>query len=219
MSANPPSPAQGQQLPQVIRTLISFLLFVHLFLLLVAAAVNFPPLSPLRQSLGQRLRERGLLAHLQVLDMDRAYDTRLTHGRRIDIDHQLQAEIFSGAQQPNSVNLPPAGGWQGLRAHRYQSLARNLALAESLDGERAGLLPSAIARGLLLEHNANRVHLMCRGHFLLSREESARGMDPNVREKWLTVYEADAKLADGELIFQQRASALETAPPAPAVPR
>jgi len=219
MTVSLPSSPEGQLPPQGIRTLVSFLLFVHLFLLLVAAAANFPPLSPLRQSLGQKLRERGLLAHLQVLDMDRAYDVRLTHGRRIDIDHQLQAEIFPGDQQPFIVNLPPAGLWARLRTRRFYSLARNLALAESLGGERAGLLPAALARGLLHEHNAARVHLACRGHFLLSREESARGMDPNSSEKWLTVYEADAKLAHGELIFQQRAAALETAPPAPAAPR
>jgi hypothetical protein len=219
MSSSPRSAAPGQGLPQGIRTLISFLLFVHLFLLLIAVAANFPPLSPLRQSLGQRLREKGLLAHLQILDMDRAYDTRLTHGRRIDIDHRLRAEIFTEDEKARTVDLPPPANWRMVRGQRYASLARNVALAEALGGERAGLLPAAIARGLLLEDGAQRVHLICQGRFLLSREESARGMDPGAPEKSLTVYEADAKLAEGELIFQQRAAPLETAPPAPAASR
>ncbi|MBI3464833.1 MAG: hypothetical protein HY000_17530, partial [Planctomycetes bacterium] len=127
------------------------------------------------------------------------------------------AEIYADdRREPQTVILPATSNWQRVRAGRYYSLALNVALAESLGGERAGILPAAIARGLLVEQQADRLHLMCRGHFLLSREESARGMDPNVPEKWLTVYDADAKLIEGELIFQQRASALETAPPAPA---
>ena len=220
MSAHPPSSAARRQLPQAVRTLISFLLFVHLFFLAVAIAASFPPLSPLRQSLGARLREKGLLAHLQVLDMDRAYDMRLTHGRRIDIDHEIQADLYTaGSQQPQTVKLPDNGAWRLLTAPRYRALAKNVAFAESLGGTRAGVLPAAISRGLLIEQRADRLVFQCRGHFVLSREESARGLDPVAPEKWLTVYQADAKLADGEVVFQQRASALETAPPAPTAPQ
>jgi hypothetical protein len=218
MSVSSSAPPK-QNLPQGVRTLISFLLFVHLFLLSIAIAANFPPLSAVRESLGARLRDKGLLAHLQVLDMDRAYDTRLTHGRRIDIDHQIQGEVFSANGKPVNVNVPPSDGLYALRAQRYFALGRSMAMAEALGGEQAGLLPAAVARGLLLETGADRLHLLCRGHFLLSREESVQGMDPNAPQKWVTVYEADAELADGDLIFQQRAAPLETAPPATSTPR
>ena len=212
-------PADAALPSEGVRTLVSFLLFVHLFALMVAVASNAGPVSAMRRALREA---KPLIAYLQLLHMDLAYNFHLTHATEWDTDHFLEIERdWKGQPDANAarLKLPEPGGLPGIRAQRYHNLARNLAGLVGQD-EAESILPYAISRGLLAQHGitGGRHRFRCRRHFLLEMREAAlidpADRDPFHSRRYGNVYEADLKFVGGQLLINKVAGAAETAPAA-----
>ena len=215
---DPASPADSELPSEGRRTVISFLLFVHLFALGVAIASNAAPVSPLRR----QLREVPFIRpYLQLLYMDLGYNFHLTYSEEYDTDHFFELELSrknTSGPETTKIVLPPSGLRPPIRRGRYHNLALNAARLEG-DDQFESLLPKAIAKRLLAEaHVTEGNHrIRCRRHYLLTRA-MVGSTDPEVRdpfalERYATVYEADVFFDDqGELQIVKTASATETAP-------
>ena len=216
---NDPASSGDSELPsEGLRTVISFLLFVHLFALGVAIASNAAPVSALRR----QLRDVPFVRpYLQLFQMDLGYNFHLTYSEEFDTDHFFELEL--GGQQASGpettkILLPPSGLRPPIRRDRYHNLALNAARLMG-DDQFESLLPKAIAKRLLAEANVTEgTHrIRCRRHYLLTRA-MVGSTDPRVRDpfaagRYGTVYEADVFFDDqGELQIVKTASASETAP-------
>jgi hypothetical protein len=212
--ANTAPPAS---LPQSVRTLISFLLFLHLFALGVAVASNAGPVSPLRRALR---RAPFVRPYLQWLQMDLAYNYHLTFGSELDCDHFVEIELdWKGRSDPRATTLalPEQSMWPRERVKRYHNLTLSMA---SFEGQSAveSLLPHAVSRRLLAERGitsgAHRFRL--RRHMLLPMQDAASTSpairDPFGARRYQTALEYDLAFARGELLVSKAAEARETAP-------
>ena len=128
-SGSPGIPSQG------VRTLITLLLFFHLFALLAGVAGNFGARSGLRR----QLRESpGIQPYLRTLWMDTGYDFGLIYNNPYDFDHTCQIELNPATTENEQggneqiertfVDLMPEGIWDGMRQRRYLALAQKLRL-------------------------------------------------------------------------------------------
>ncbi|MFV2069455.1 MAG: hypothetical protein ACC645_21025 [Pirellulales bacterium] len=203
--------------PEGLRTLVSFLLFFHLFALSVAVAANARPVSRLRNSL---LQIPGVRAYLDLLNMDLAYNFHLTHATELDTDHFVEIELdWNGKTDPKArrIVLPEPGMRPGIRKRRFRNLARVMAAVVGEDDVES-LLPHAVARGLLASNGIDQGHhrFRCRRHFLLQAKD-VQSIDPAAHDpfhssRYGTAYEADLIVSQGELSIIKAAGAAETAP-------
>jgi len=209
----PGMPSEG------LRTLLSFLLFVHLFALAVAISSNARPLSGLRNQLGHI---PFLRPYLQVLHMDLAYNFHLTYALAEDTDQWIElrsaednANDLSGADSGRRMIFPERGIAPPVRRNRY----RNLMLLTYLlaQGENAeSLLPKQIATRLFHEQGITDGTYVAnvRRRDLVSMEQAASS-DADVRDPLNTptysVYEAELWFSRDGLELNKQASALETA--------
>ncbi len=204
----PPEAGQEPAGPSAqVRTLVSFLLFAHLFSLGLSWTM-WRLSSPMRQALR---RFPGF--YLQLLGMDVAPDSgivrlpsgelypsprvlpksrralwHLTQGDALDVDHFLILRDEQGRQ----VQWPPPGAG-GLRHRRYQMIAWEMARLAGIE-DTENVLPAALGRGLLREAGMQRATLECR-RLLLRAPEEARSNDPTLNDpyhdsRWVTVYQA-----------------------------
>ena len=135
-SGSPGIPSQG------VRTLITLLLFFHLFALFAGVAGNFGARSGLRRELRE---SPGIQPYLRTLWMDTGYDFGLIYNNPYDFDHVCQIELNPTAIENEQtertfVDLMPEGIWDGLRQRRYLSLAQQLRihLGDNNEGGRLG---------------------------------------------------------------------------------
>lgn len=198
------------------RTAISFLLFLHLFALAVAVFSN-PPASGLLQGLR---RAPGVTEYLQLLHMDLSYRFHLMLVDDLDMDYFIEADLQTRDGEQRHVVLPSPDLKPGIRYRRQERLAWQVAyqtlLARSGGSSGDGLVPQAIATTLLAENEAIGGVIRCRGHLLQSPEQAA-SLDPAVRDPYhprfyRTVYEANVRLFDGEVLLVRAADRGETAP-------
>jgi hypothetical protein len=200
-----------------MRTMISFLLFLHLFALGVAVASNAGPVSPLRRGLRRAPLVRP---YLQLFEMDLAYNYHLTFGSEMDCDHFVEVELdWKGQTEPQASRLvlPEPSLNPPLRRKRYHNLALSMAGLEGQDAVES-LLPLTSSRTLLAERGittgTHRFRL--RRQLLLPRREMA-SLNPSLRNPYhprhyATVFEYDLAFAGGELLINRAADARETAP-------
>lgn len=214
-----PEDSPAASLPtQGTRTAVSFLLFLHLFALLVAVASNARPVSPLRN----QLRAVPAIApYLQLLHMDLAYNYHLTFGTEFDTDHFIELELHRGNSdspaQGERLVFPASDAGSDLRAQRYRNLTLTAANLIGND-EFGGLIPRAIARRLLVEHSIDEgTHRVRLRRHLLQPPEAVDSPDPQRSDPYddsyyANAYEADVRFFDGELFLTGVASTGETAP-------
>ncbi|REJ66742.1 MAG: hypothetical protein DWQ31_13575 [Planctomycetota bacterium] len=142
-----------------LRTLISFLLFLHLFALSVAVLSRTGTVSGFRSALRTRT---GVSHYLNLLGMDLGYDFHLTRNMPDDFDHVVDLVLdaptgFRGEQevieqqQLETIELMPEDVWPGARKRRYLSLGLSVAANASND-EIASEIPKALVTGLLAQH-------------------------------------------------------------------
>ncbi len=155
----------------VWRTLVSLLLFLHFFAMAVTVAANFQPVSRLRAFCGSKLF--FVRRHLEVLNMDLAYNFHLTYGELEDVDHQLVAELppAAGQTEPVIVELPAANLRPGIRRRRLSGLGFFIA-DRAEDDATGGLLPKSVGARLLREHDAQELTLRSRAHLVLRSEDA-----------------------------------------------
>jgi hypothetical protein len=215
----PDAPGRTELPRQGVRTAVSLVLFIHLFAVSVGIFSNMPPVpDPTQTNLRTKLRQvHFLLAYVQFLNMDRAYNNYYTYGDARDVDHEITVEL-PGEPGLESIVLPPNGTKPGLRTARYRMLAASLA-ARAEDDTTEGLIPEAIARHFLPEGARGRARIRCRRHLLLSMEDSRRGIEPDGPGFWQSAYEASVRRSrtTDEIILVKSVNAAETAPvPVPA---
>ncbi len=198
---------------QGLRTLVSFLLFVHLFAVAVAiASSNYRASGLVRQ-----LRLRFLTPYLQTLNMDMAYNFHLTHADELDVDHFFEMEIESDGGDKKTVTLPEAGIRPAERRRRYQQLAFETA---ALVGNDVGesVLPRAVAARLLVENGGTRGTIRCRAHHLQEPQDvtssDATRSDPFSSRYYRTAYEAKAFNVGGQVQVLKSEASAESAPAA-----
>ena len=210
------SPAE---LPANVRTIISLVLFVHLFAVVLAIATNFGPLSELRGG----LRVNFLMRYLQLLNMDSAYNFHYMYGDPLDFDQMIEVELGGGeSEEARTVQLPESGLGNGLRRRRYEQLAQSVA-EQAGNEDTEHILPGAIATHLMSEYDTSELNFRCRTHFGQSSEDAGAldpaQADPFDERYYQTMYEARIWLDDvGELQFLKSETS-QSAAPATTAPR
>ncbi len=204
---SPELPAEG------FRTLLSFLLFLHLFALFVAVASNVGPVSAVRRQLANVPLVRP---YLQWLHMDLGYNYHFTHATELDVDHVIELELGQAADGAAAVQFPVQGLRPRVRARRYGNLMYTLSRRLG-DDSVGGVLPVEISQRLLAERQIDRgKHQLAVKRQLLIPRESMEALDPAVRDpydpQWYeTVYRANLSFFQSRLHLTKAAGAGENA--------
>jgi hypothetical protein len=195
-----------------VRTVGSFLLFVHLFIIVVCLSSHWAP-SVLQRRLLDTFRPYAQLLNFD-LDGTRFY---LTHAALADVDHRIEVlpDGRNDAVDDHWHNL--ARGFRGSeRYHRYQRLADTMAYFEEQE-ETTALIAQAVARCYLRQEQTRIRQLRCRRHLLQSWTVFDEA-DPARQDPWdpsylTTVYRADVIHSEHRIDILKRAdSSLEAAP-------
>ena len=211
-SAEPPN--------QIVRTIVSFLLFLHFFALGVAILSNWSP-----SSLATRLRGvPGVRPYLQWLDQDQAYIGlyNLHDGMSEDTDAAVEVDLRLKNGSERKFTLPAAGLWPHQRFRHFSRLAEVAAdLAPNQDLQ--SVVPQAVAKHyvaqLQAEGEAVRDGTVRVKHWLLQPMEaiestSADQRDPHSAIYDRKVYEARIKLLGGKVSLLKVEEARDVAPAA-----
>ncbi len=203
----------GKSLSETARSVVSILLFVHLFVIFVCLSANLSP-----SALQQRLL--GVFEpYAELLNFDIG-GTRLflTHGSVRDVDHGIDvlrpSAGNSEAEEWESISRGIRGGE---RRHRYQRLADTLAAFQE-DEETAALIASGVARSYVDTAGQTVAQIRCRQHTLQSwaavDSPVATARNPNSSSYFTTVYRANVlTLEPGQIgILKRNDAALEATP-------
>jgi hypothetical protein len=184
-----------------IRTVITYALFVHLFLLAMAVVGHLPPTSPLRTQLG----EIPALRHYpELLAMNSGYNFHLTYGMVEDSPTFLEVVPPAGSAGEPLIFSPEEVSPSIRRAH-YRNLL--LEAAMRADQQRSeGLLPRKIADYLLREHDLAAVdtdlyRVSLKRRSLLTQEmvKSKTEIDPLSDRLVQAIFNVDVFYAGGNL--------------------
>jgi hypothetical protein len=211
----PAAPGEAIQASEGVRTLVSFLVFVHLFTLVIGIVSNEVP-SQLEQALA---RLPGLRQYRQVLGMELPYSYYFTRGNdaggEFDIDFTLTTTVKRPDGSTETLSFPNAEMWPHQRYHRYQMLARQVATfagEDAPDPSKLELLVQAIASGILHLEDAKSVEIRCRGQLTppgMEEFQPAQDLGPRFRD----AYEGRAFLTDDRVELLKKDPARDTAPP------
>lgn len=199
-----------------IRTAVSFFLFLHFFALAIAI-VGTERTSQLTGALAQvpglKQYREGLMNTIPYM----FYLTRGMIGGELDVDHSISATVRQKDGQEKIVQIPEPGTWPGQRLHRYQTLARNVAIFsdETMGSpEHLGLLAQQIARSILRENDGESLQLRCVGRLTLPAMAEFDPDNPSQRERYRDAYTASAFIMDGDRVeLIKKEPARDTAPP------
>ncbi len=160
-----------------IRTVVSLLLFVHIFVVFLAVMTSSD--SGAADFLRDMKERTGLDSYLTQLWLDRGYDYYLMNDQNWDF--HLEATVHYADGHADDPLVLPEPKLAPERRQRYQQLAglvaQNIARAASpdareIDAERKSLLPQSIGGALLQQHpGAESVGIKCIFHRGISRDE------------------------------------------------
>jgi hypothetical protein len=163
-SASTASQSDGS--PDLLRSVLSIFIFVHLFCVAVVLSSN------LRRSALQSRLVNIFACYTQLLDFDPDFTPYYyTFGRDVDNDARLVVDLYADADLPVSaqpllktVTLPEGGSnWLGDR-RRYFALARIVALNSQPENENDELtseIARAVGACVMREHGAKRCVVRC----------------------------------------------------------
>ena len=158
--------AKSDGSPDVLRSVLSILIFAHLFCVAVVLSSN------LRRSALQSRLVKIFAGYTQLLDFDPDFTPYYyTFGRDVDNDARLVVDLYADADlsardQPlvKTVTLPDGGtNWLGDR-RRYFALARIVALnsqPENENDELTGEVARAVGGRVMRENGAKRAVFRC----------------------------------------------------------
>lgn len=214
--------------PNTARSLISVLLFAHLFCVLVVLSSNYRR-SPLLSRLVS-----FFAVYTQALNFDPNFTPfHLTTGQTADDDHILEVEMMDGPAAGQKFSLPPfRKHWLDER-RRFMSVNNLLAgqaeiLADERDeaadisaGQSTAELAKAIGGYHLRQHGGT--HCVLKLVHRLSQPQEIEALpptfprdDPRAPQYHTLLYTADVILAgDGTLIATRRQSTRDVAPVKP----
>jgi hypothetical protein len=185
------------------RTVASFLIFVHLFV--VAAAI-------LGNATGAPIWERivngvpGLRPYAQALDMNHSYLYHLSWNQSIDADHSIEVDVTNPTtQQVQTEQFPNNQTWLGIRRRRYRLLGYQLAYdseqaaVDEITSTEESLIPQAVGGFVMRQVGSDTARLRCVVHLPLTPGEVAgrevaggdgTPLDPFDATTYQNVYEA-----------------------------
>ena len=164
--ASAPSASKSDGSPDILRSVLSIVIFAHLFCVAVVLSSN------LRRSALQSRLVKVFAIYTQLLDFDPDFTPYYyTFGRDVDNDARLVVDLYADADlsardQPlvKTVTLPAHGtNWLGDR-RRYFSLARIVALnsqPENENDELTGEIAKAVGGRVMRESGAKRAVVRC----------------------------------------------------------
>jgi hypothetical protein len=153
----PPSADPAAHVPQGVRTLVSLLLFVHMFALGLVFFSNFEG-GDWDSVLLDRMKV-AVRPYLYPLWLDRPYHYHLTYGHELDFDHYIDvALVGSDTSKETVIRLPDDSLGIGPRRERYQRLAWHF--ARGLEAQpQVEVLPLAIGGALVKRQDAARAQV------------------------------------------------------------
>ena len=211
----PPLPSQG------LRTVLSLLLFVHLFALSVALLSNPRDgmTSPLLNKLGGM---RLLSGYLQMLWMDMSYDYFHTYGplefvAPLGTDHVAEVELKFADGSTRTLHSPAANLFPRQRYLRYKSLWNNAARTVGQQGAES-MLPAMVLESLLRQTGAESATLTLKRHLPMSMDRAQsnepKDRDPFDDRYYQTLYTGYGQMRNGRFTFQKLEDAGDSAPAA-----
>lgn len=215
MSTQTPPPQPPVAWSSEVRSLVSLLLFVHLFVLFVAVTTYTRP-SGLQQRLHEvfapYLRALHLTAYPATYPFARYH---LTHASPTDVDFTCEVD-YQTPEGPQTVTIPARPLWPRIRQRRYQALANATGYLtdEEADEDLGGVLPRAIAGSVLKSHGATEGTFRCRAHYLPLLEQMGE-VDAGRQgplENFRVTYEAQVIAAGGTVELLKKSTTLEVAP-------
>lgn len=180
------------------RTVASFLIFVHLFV--VASAILFTATdAPIWRQIVNGVP--GIRQYAQALDMNRPYTYHLSWNRPIDADHVIEVDVTDPAtQQVVTRRFPDDQTWLGIRRRRYHRLAyqlaydTELAAADDITATQASLVPQAVGGFTMTQSDTQSARIRCVAHLPLTGDQvSGNGgapLEPLDATTYRTVYDA-----------------------------
>lgn len=201
--------------PEWLRTTISFLLFLHLFALLVGVLANWYPSALAAQVRG---RVPIVAPYLEWFDMDQAYVPLygFTYGMDQDTDQRVEVDLKLADGGQRQFVLPRQGVWPHQRYRREQRLAEVAAdLVDENTKSLESFLPQAIAAHFVGQVEADGAKVVggtvrCRRQAVPTMEaaSSVKSTTPEVFD----LYQAQILRVGGEVQLLKSEAAAEVAP-------
>ncbi len=195
---------QPQWSPEA-RNWASLLLFIHLFVVFVALAAYTRP-----SGVQQRLLPlfEPYLNNLDLSPTQPFARYYLTHAAQADVDFSCEVDVEGSDGKP--IVIPDPQLWPAIRFRRYQALANAAGYLSQPEGDEnlAGILPKAIAAGLLKQRGKTQGVVRVRAHFLSPIDAPTR----TDRGPVTTQYEAEVFSTAGTFDLHKRSSKFEVAP-------
>jgi len=216
--ANSISPDGDAGMPsQGVRTVVSFLLFLHFFAVAIGIASSWSP-SPLTEA----VRKVPTVApYLELLWLDTSYFPlhRLTQGNLEDTDDLVEIEIQAAGGSKTRATFPSDDIWPNQRYRRYARFAEHLAGLADIDS-LASLLPQDVAVHFAGDADPKKVKgtLRCRRHKMLDLSDATSSdrtvRDPYSERLYEDVYRADVRQFRGQIQVRKIEAKGENAPAA-----
>jgi len=197
-ASSPPNSAASSGPSQGVRSIVSLVLFLHLFCVFVALSTVYAP-SELSLSFLRILRP-----YTQLLNFDLFVSYQLTIEAPVDVDHRI--EVLPARKDENDALawrvLPDVGLRGGERRLRYERLGELMDLFDGQGGENQVALMSASVGTYFLNHEHTRPkQIRLRRHTLVSIDaytnQGTRELrDPNSAMYFSVVYAANAVIDD-----------------------
>lgn len=207
--ATPPAPAPAVP-SDTVRSVVSFLLFLHLFA--IGVAVLSRASSGIPAPLEARLRQvPGVEPYIALTGLDWSYTYSLMHNRmlpgRPDWDHRIEVDLQLADGKRETFVFPDRAQMAGAQRHRYERLVSNA--VNSLESPTMeSRIPEGIARGLVAERKATGGTLRIRG-----KNAPERDFDPFPAEYPAAhMYEARILVSGGNVSLFKIDSATDSAP-------
>lgn len=198
-----------------VRSLVSLLLFVHLFAVFVAVTTYTRP-SGLQERLHEVFAPYLRTLHLTAFPVTHPFARyHLTHALPTDVDFTCEVD-FTGPSGPQTVTIPERPLWPRIRLRRYQALANATGALtdEEADEDLGGILPRAIAGSVLKSNGATEGTFRCRAHYLPLIEQMSEvdGGRSAPLENFRVTYEAQVIVSGGTVELLKKSTTLEVAP-------
>ena len=226
MSLDKPSPGPSPTWSPETRSLVSLLIFVHLFALFVGVTTYARPSDlqlRLHDLFDPYLRNLHFTAHQVSYPVARYY---LTHALPTDVDFTCQVDFSGPDGALQQVTIPPAGLQPPIRARRYQAIANAAGTMVDPEGNEdlASILPKALAGAVLKQHGAAQGNIRVRANYIPQIEDMGEVAAGRRTPPTNDVYEAKVFVTGNSVELLKKANKLEVAPvqpggAAPASPR
>ncbi len=212
-SSPTPQPTWGPE----TRSLVSLLIFAHLFALFVGVTTYTRP-SDLQLRLhglfAPYLRNLHFTAHQVSYPVARYY---LTHALPTDVDFTCQVDFDGPEGVRQEVTIPPSGLQPLIRARRYQAIANAAGTMADPDANEdlASVLPKALAGAILKQHGATLGNIRLRAHYIPQIEDMGEVAAGRRAPPTNDIYEAKVFVTGDSIELLKKANKLDVAPVQP----